>query len=94
MDFAVISHFHYDHAGGLEAFLALNKMAEVYIGKEAFENYYVMREDKMEYFGMDKSRFDLGRFVFVDREHEATGHIKIVSKLGYNFNNPLNDKCL
>ena len=92
VDFAVISHFHYDHAGGLEAFLEQNKKAKVFIGKEAFADYYVLRDGKMEYFGLDKTRFDKVRFVFVDQEHRITDDIKVISKLGYSFNNPLNEK--
>ena len=35
-DTAVISHGHYDHTGGLNAFLNLNKKAPVYINRQAF----------------------------------------------------------
>jgi len=34
----VISHGHYDHAGGLYPFLKINKKAKIYIRKEAFLN--------------------------------------------------------
>jgi len=36
VDTVVISHGHYDHAGGLYPFLEFNKKAKVYIKKEAF----------------------------------------------------------
>ena len=40
VDFAVISHGHYDHGGGLRTFLKENDNAPVYIHKKAFDNYY------------------------------------------------------
>lgn len=92
VDFVVISHFHYDHAGGLKAFLAHNKKAEVYISREAFDDYFVSVGGKMEYFGLDKAQYDMDRFIFVDKEYRISDKIIIISKLNYNFNNPLNEK--
>lgn len=40
VDYAIISHGHNDHGGGLRSFLEINKKANVYIHKKAFEPHY------------------------------------------------------
>jgi 7,8-dihydropterin-6-yl-methyl-4-(beta-D-ribofuranosyl)aminobenzene 5'-phosphate synthase len=39
IDFAVISHGHYDHGGGLAEFLEANKTAKVFVHRRAFEKH-------------------------------------------------------
>lgn len=92
VDFLVISHFHYDHAGGLEAFLNINKKAKVYIGKDAFDEYYAVNDGEMKPFTLNKKLFDIDRFIFVDEFIQIFEGISIISKLNYSFDNCLNEK--
>ena len=76
IDIAVISHGHYDHGGGLEAFLKLNSKAKIYIGKDAFDNHIIKLLGLIKYnIGLKKELISNNRFVFVD------GIIKIDDEL-------------
>ncbi|MFA5675981.1 MAG: MBL fold metallo-hydrolase [Christensenellales bacterium] len=47
VDFAVISHGHHDHAGGVPDFLKANAKSPVYIHKDAFNEPYPMEDGKL-----------------------------------------------
>jgi hypothetical protein len=44
VDLAVVSHGHHDHGGGLGAFLAENKKANVYVHTRAFERHLSLKQ--------------------------------------------------
>lgn len=52
VDLAVLSHGHYDHGGGLAAFLEINKTAPVYLTEAAFLPHY---NGTQKYIGLDIS---------------------------------------
>lgn len=56
VDAAMISHGHYDHGGGLHAFLAINDKAPVFAHAKAFAGYYALRSGgQKEYIGLDQT---------------------------------------
>lgn len=61
VDFAIISHGHYDHGGGLKKFLKINKTAPVYIRENAFLPYY----NGERYIGLDPLMRENERLVTV-----------------------------
>jgi len=63
IDLAVISHGHYDHGGGLNAFLKENEKAPVYIHSKAFEGHYSAEDGKIIDVGIDKAQTDPGRMI-------------------------------
>lgn len=82
VDTVVISHGHYDHGGGLNHFLTINKKAKIYIKKEAFNEYYSIREQGTEYIGLDKSLSNNPRIIFsgnyllIDEELQLFSEVK------------------
>lgn len=56
VDFAVISHAHYDHGGGLRTFLQANDHALVYVRENAFGDFYSRRPNRM--YGRKKGQLD------------------------------------
>lgn len=64
-DFAVLSHGHYDHSGGLQKFLEINDSAPVYVSRWAFEPHY---ESDGRYVGVDLSLQENSRIRYVAEE--------------------------
>ena len=65
VDFAVLSHGHYDHSGGLERFLEINPIAPVYVSSHAFEAHYA---GDGRYIGVDTSLRNSARIRYVAEE--------------------------
>ncbi len=62
VDFAVLSHGHYDHSGGLGKFLEANENAPVYVSRWAFKPHW---ESDGRYVGVDLSLQENGRIRYV-----------------------------
>ncbi len=60
VDILVLSHAHYDHAGGIDEFLKQNDTAKIYINTNAFEDY---RNDSGKYIGIDAKLKDNPRVI-------------------------------
>ncbi len=61
VEFAVLSHGHYDHGGGLKKFFEINEKAPVYMSEYAFEPHY----NGERYIGLDND-LDKSRMVFTN----------------------------
>lgn len=95
VDIAVISHGHYDHGGGLEAFLALNTKANVYISAKAFEKYYAKREDgSLEYIGLDETLLPNERLILTQGYLKIDDELELFSGVKGSSLNPTGNKVL
>ncbi len=75
VDFAVISHGHYDHGGGLEKFLQLNHHAPVYLHETAFLPAY---HGKDKYIGLDSALKNHPQIHLISNEVIIDEKIRIV----------------
>ena len=65
-DFAVLSHGHYDHGGGMARFLELNRRAKVYANENAFGAYH---NGVQKYIGLDPRLRESPRLVLTGDEY-------------------------
>ena len=76
VDVAFLSHGHYDHGGGLEAFLEINKIANIYMQEQVFEAHYNARN---EYIGLDVTLDEHPRFIKVREDTVIDGELSFVT---------------
>ncbi len=80
VDFAVVSHGHYDHGGGLKRFLEANPKAKVFVREEAFGKFYARRADgRKNYIGLDEELKTDKRMVFTKESFIITEDIGLFS---------------
>ncbi|MDO5141550.1 MAG: MBL fold metallo-hydrolase, partial [Eubacteriales bacterium] len=61
VDTAFLSHGHYDHGGGLAAFLQVNDHAPVYVHERAFEPHFSRKPGGIRAIGLDRALADSPR---------------------------------
>ena len=79
VELAVLSHGHYDHGGGLEAFLNENENAPVYVSRYAFEPHY---NALGKYIGLDAALGKRERLVFADGKTEIAKGVTLFGGRG------------
>lgn len=65
VDTMVLSHGHYDHAGGILAFSEMNSAAKIYLKVSAGEDYYHLKDEGEKYIGIKKEILKLEQCIFV-----------------------------
>lgn len=69
VDMLVLSHGHYDHAGGIMDFVKVNPKAAIYMRQEALQEYYNIKDTGAKYIGVDRQICELPQIVFT-KEYE------------------------
>lgn len=94
VDTAIISHGHYDHGGGLRAFLKMNDKAQVYIHRDAFQPHYSLRDKGLAYIGMDKELADNERLIICDNKKKLVDGMTLFADVHGNCCQPHGNKLL
>lgn len=72
VDYAVLSHAHYDHADGMQSFFDSNQKAKFYLREGSAENCYTKKWFFHKYIGLPKGILEKNeeRIVFVQDDYE------------------------
>ena len=81
VDMVVLSHGHYDHAGGILEFVKMNPDAKIYMQKTAGGDYYNLRDDSEKYIGIDKAILKLPQVVFLNGDYRIDEEIYVFTDI-------------
>lgn len=93
VDIAILSHGHYDHGGGLSAFLEANRFASVHIQKKALGEFYAHDPDGVNrYIGLPPEWTDNSRIICHTGDYKLDAGIQIFAGVtGRECYSPAND---
>lgn len=95
VDALVISHGHYDHGGGLGAFLHANKRADVFLHRQAFEKHYRLGKDgELEYIGLADEAGQDERITFTSARHMINESAWVFSNVVRREPHPVSNAAL
>lgn len=94
IDVAVVSHGHYDHGGGLETLLKMNRKAKVYIHKDAFLPHYSLRDTGLRYIGLDKSLQEDEQLVYCGEVTRMGNGMTLFADVQGDCCNPIGNRLL
>ncbi len=95
IDYLFLSHGHYDHGGGLKAFLKNNTKSDIFLNKNAFDKHFSLRNDgKMHYIGLDNELKENKRIVFTDDTFTINENLSLFSNIEKKLPCPIANKGL
>ena len=81
VDMVVLSHGHYDHAGGIMAFAKMNPSAKIYMQRTSGRDYYNLRDGIEKYIGIDKAILELPQVHFLDGDYRIDEEICVFTDI-------------
>ena len=81
IDTLILSHGHYDHAGGIIPFSKRNTKANIYMQKTAGEDYYSITNETEKYIGIDKEILELPQTILVNQDRRIDDELFLFSNI-------------
>ncbi|MDA3810444.1 MAG: MBL fold metallo-hydrolase [Spirochaetaceae bacterium] len=97
VDYAVISHAHYDHGGGLKHFLSINSKAKIILHGSSLNGFYNKVLGFIPfYIGLDRKliKNNIKRFQFLDEDLILPEGLSVLVNMPNNFPRPPSNKSL
>ena len=97
VDLAVLSHHHFDHGGGLERFLEINRTAKVYLRRgDLAGRYFKALGFIKRQIGIDLALLDRfgDRFEFVEGSPEVAPGMVLITEIGSTHARPKGNRHL
>lgn len=92
-----ISHYHYDHGGGLARFIEENESAAIYLRQSLEADYLAVdAPDSIRFIGLDRGLLKQheDRIIYVDNNQEIAPGFHILTEISANFPKPHGDERL
>ena len=98
-DTVVLSHGHYDHAGGIIPFSAINNSARIYMQRTAVKDYYaddgiVPNAERYRFIGIDKRIAALPGTVLLDGDYKIDDELEIFTVKNRRHDIPFTNRRL
>lgn len=77
VDTVILSHGHYDHAGGILSFAQINPDAKIYMHALAGGDYYSMGSHGERYIGIDREILSLPQCVLLEGDCRIDGELSV-----------------
>lgn len=79
VDMMVLSHGHYDHAGGIMDFVKINPSASIYMRPTVAKAYYHLKSSGVKYIGVDERIFSLPQIKYTNTQEVLGEQIALFS---------------
>lgn len=88
IDTVILSHGHYDHCGGVMSFAEINSHADIFMHKNAVNDFYNIKGGFEKYIGIDKNILKLKQLKLIDSDLKIDEEISVFSNVIERINWP------
>jgi 7,8-dihydropterin-6-yl-methyl-4-(beta-D-ribofuranosyl)aminobenzene 5'-phosphate synthase len=96
VDQVILSHGHYDHGGGLDAFFGVNSKAPLYLKEGADDEFFAERGQECRYIGLNLEMLkkNEGRLRWVRNSMEISWNMHLIASFPNTYERPAENLAL